>query len=73
MNDERQPLWSDDRIINEITNHPKGFAAAVSMRNEYEARIAELEKGFNNDIPKIQSLAYSEGYAAGQDDALRRH
>lgn len=39
-----EPVWSEDRIITEISNHPKVFAAAVMMRNDYEARIDELEK-----------------------------
>jgi 3-oxoacyl-[acyl-carrier-protein] synthase III len=39
------------------------------MRDEYEAKIAELETqpaDVSNSIPKIQETAYHHGYIAGQ-------
>lgn len=70
MSDEEFKPFTDmqSRWIEEQISEPYQAQIAILV-----ARIAELEaevKQANDNIPKIQSLAYSEGYAACRDDAF---
>lgn len=65
------PLWTDERIINEITNHPKGFAAAVTMRNEYERDRANFQALWEQYISKPDTDDLDSARLVAQVEALQ--